>query len=145
VRTSNPSAAELQDLTVVDEDGGSSRLWQRTARLVRGWAADHIGACGYSSVGAVGGGTTPDVLARVRSEVPTSIILVPGFGVQGATAADVVGAFDSRGEGAVVNASRSIVFANREAQTVEELARAAGDAARLMRDQLREALARRAP
>ena len=35
---------------------------------------------------------------------------VPGFGAQGATAADTKGAFDAHGNGAVINASRSLTF-----------------------------------
>jgi orotidine-5'-phosphate decarboxylase len=45
--------------------------------------------------------------------MPHTVFLVPGYGVQGATAADVVGCFDARGYGAIVNASRSIIFAFR--------------------------------
>ena len=45
--------------------------------------------------------------------MPHTLCLVPGYGAQGATAADVVGSFDAEGQGAVVNASRSIIFAYR--------------------------------
>jgi len=38
---------------------------------------------------------------------------VPGFGAQGGTAADVAGAFDQRGLGAIINSSRGIIFAYR--------------------------------
>ena len=39
-------------------------------------------------------------------------LLVPGFGAQGGGAADVAGAFDESGLGAIVNSSRGIIFAH---------------------------------
>ena len=68
--------------------------------------------CGRnSSVGAVVGATYPEQGCRLRALMPHTLFLVPGYGTQGATAADVVGCFDPQGRGAVVNASRSICFA----------------------------------
>ncbi len=145
VRTSNPSAAEIQDLVLGDEHGGrvSERVFERVAALVKTWGEGRRGASGWSSVGAVAGATTPEALAEVRALLPQSILLVPGYGAQGAGARDVIGAFDTEGEGAVVNASRSIVFAKRDASTLAELAQAAGEAAKRMRDEIGEALAKR--
>jgi orotidine-5'-phosphate decarboxylase len=45
--------------------------------------------------------------------MPHTIFLVPGYGAQGATAADVVGCFDARGYGAIIHAARSILLAFR--------------------------------
>jgi orotidine-5'-phosphate decarboxylase len=81
--------------------------------LVETWGNDYRGACGYSSVGAVVGATYPEQARRLRELMPRTLFLVPGYGAQGATAADVVGSFDANGQGAVVNASRSIIFAYR--------------------------------
>jgi orotidine-5'-phosphate decarboxylase len=143
VRTSNPSAAELQDLELAGGEGAPGPLYRRVAALVRRWAEGREGACGYSSVGAVAGATSPGALAQTRELLPRSILLVPGYGAQGASAGEVACAFDARGEGAVVSASRSITFADRSAETLEELAAAAARAAREMRDAVREAVARR--
>ena len=52
-------------------------------------------------------------LAELRSVMPHSWLLVPGYGSQGGTAQDVAGAFDRRGLGAIVNNSRGIIFAHR--------------------------------
>jgi len=145
VRTSNPSAAEIQDLVVRDEGpegNGGERVFERVAGLVRKWGDGRVGEEGWSSVGAVAGATTPETLAEVRELLPHSILLVPGYGAQGGGAADVVGAFNAKGEGAVVNASRSIVFAKPGASTLAELASAAGEAAKRMRDDIGEALSR---
>ncbi len=141
VRTSNPSAAEIQDLVV--RGGGEKRVFEHVAALVKGWGEGRVGEGEWSSVGAVAGATTPEALAEVRGLLPQSILLVPGYGAQGGGAADVVGAFDAKGEGAVVNASRSIVFAKPGASTLAELASAAGEAAKRMRDDIGEALSRR--
>ena len=43
--------------------------------------------------------------------MPKQLFLVPGYGAQGATAADCAASFDSAGRGAIVNASRSVLYA----------------------------------
>ena len=95
VKTSNPSSGELQDLTV---DGET--VFERMARLVDRWDCE-----------AVVGGTYPEQAARARQLMPRATILVPGYGAQGATAADVAPAFRLDGSGAVVNNARGIIFA----------------------------------
>lgn len=133
VRTSNPSARELQDL-----DAGGTPVHEHVAHLVREWGASRVGSCGYSSVGAVVGATAPRELARLRGLLPESWLLVPGVGAQGATAADVAPAFDERGLGAVVNASRSVLYAYADRGDAH-WADHVGAAARALRDDLRAA------
>jgi orotidine-5'-phosphate decarboxylase len=108
VKTSNPSGAELQDLTV---DGRP--VHEHAADLVRDWGRECVGECGYSAVGAVVGATYPDQLKALRARMPEAVLLVPGFGAQGGKAEDAAGAFDAKGDGAVVNSSRGIIFAYR--------------------------------
>lgn len=105
VRTSNPGAKDLQDLTT---DAGP--VFERMAGLVRAWGAANKGASGLSLVGAVVGATWPAESRRLRGLLPETPFLVPGYGAQGATAKDVAAAFLPGGRGAVVNASRSITF-----------------------------------
>jgi orotidine-5'-phosphate decarboxylase len=108
VRTSNPGGADLQELAVAGED---LRIFQKTAAMVRELGAPHVSAeTGLSLVGAVVGATTPEALAALRVEMPDTPFLVPGYGAQGGTAADVAAAFRADGSGAVVNASRSINY-----------------------------------
>ncbi len=108
VRTSNPGGADLQELQLAD---GGDRVFQRTAALVRTLGTPHVSAeTGLSCVGAVVGATTPEALKALRGEMPDTPLLVPGYGAQGGTAADVVAAFRADGSGAVVNASRSINY-----------------------------------
>lgn len=101
-RTSNPGAAELQDLPV---DG--MPLWELVARRVRDdW--NRAGNCML-----VVGGTYPDELARARALCPEMTFLVPGVGAQGADVEAVVRAgVAANGRGLLVNASRSVIFAD---------------------------------
>ena len=135
VKTSNPSSGELQDLST---PGGP--VYETMAALVNGWAHEdgRLGACGYSSVGAVVGATYPEQLAALRGLMRESILLVPGYGAQGATAHDVAAGFDADGLGAVVNSSRGILYAYRE--TGRDYKAAAADAARAMRDEINSVL-----
>ena len=97
----------LQDLVA---DGRP--LYRHVAEYVQRQAAETVAACGYGAVGAVVGATYPAQLAELRSAMPQTLLLVPGFGSQGGTARDVAAAFDAQGGGAVVNNSRGIIFAH---------------------------------
>jgi orotidine-5'-phosphate decarboxylase len=106
VKTSNNSAGEFQDLLA-----GGRPVYRHVADRLRQWAEPHHGERGYSLVGAVVGATYPDQLAGLRESLPRVLMLVPGYGSQGATGRDVAGAFDSDGWGALINNSRGITFA----------------------------------
>lgn len=106
VKTSNPGGTTFQDL----ECSGST-IYQRAASLVERFACQNLGHCDYGCVGAVVGATYPDQLKQLRDTMRHAWFLVPGFGRQGGTARDVAGAFDDNGLGAVINSSRSIIFA----------------------------------
>ena len=107
VKTSNPGGRFLQD-RVCD----TGPVYRRVAAHVDQLAAASAGDCGYGAVGAVIGATYPDQLAELRHAMPRTLFLIPGYGSQGGTAADVARAFDSRGLGAIVNSSRGIIFAH---------------------------------
>jgi orotidine-5'-phosphate decarboxylase len=110
VKTSNPSSSELQDLELTT--GGT--LYQRVAQLVDQWGVGTEGASGYRAVGAVVGGTHPAQGAELRRLLPKVPLLVPGYGAQGAEAADIGRMFDRDGLGAVVNSARAILYAYRK-------------------------------
>jgi orotidine-5'-phosphate decarboxylase len=105
VRTSNPGAGLFQDL-----DCGGVPLFLHVGRAVNTWSSENLGACGFGDVGAVVGATHPRELALLRQALPNTFFLVPGFGAQGGTAAEVGPAVRSDGLGAVVNSSRGILF-----------------------------------
>lgn len=111
VRTSNPGAGLLQDLVV---EGRT--VHDRVADWVEAWAAEDCGENGYGSIGAVVGATVPADLARLRRRMPSAVLLAPGYGAQGGSASDVSHAFDPKGLGAIVNNSRGILYAFRDAK-----------------------------
>jgi orotidine-5'-phosphate decarboxylase len=131
VATSNPSARELQAV-------GSPPLFESAARLVAELGVP--GAEGYLDAGAVVGATRPEVGRRVRQLLPGALFLAPGYGAQGGGAAGVRSLLDDRGGGTLVNSSRGILYAYEG--TGGEYRRAARDAARRTRDELRAAGAR---
>ena len=134
VKTSNPSSGEFQDLAAPDRP-----LWEAVAARVRGWGGDFVGAAGLSPVGAVVGATWPEHAARARELMPHAVILVPGYGAQGASAADAVVAARPDGLGAIVNASRSLMYAFAKRPELKPGDSAAA-AATAMRDELNAAL-----
>ena len=115
VRTSNPGAGTFQDIT---QDGRT--VYETVAATVENLAARTAGGNDYACVGAVVGATYPEELKTLRSAMPHAPLLIPGYGSQGGTAADVTAAFDSRGLGAVINSSRGINFAFRDKTYSEE-------------------------
>ncbi|MDQ6751458.1 MAG: orotidine-5'-phosphate decarboxylase [Actinomycetota bacterium] len=103
VRTSNPGAADLQDLPTLDSDGQTAPLWERLA--VR------VAALG-SGVGAVVGATVPEHLQRLRTLMPRTVFLLPGVGAQGARVQDLGPAFAPGPASGLVAVSRGIVAAH---------------------------------
>lgn len=111
VRTSNPGAADLQDL----ELAGGGVLWERLARIVCELGEPGIGESGLSDVGAVVGATVPEHVARARELMPNAVFLLPGIGAQGGRVDQLAPAFAPGRAGGLVSASRGIVDAYRQA------------------------------
>lgn len=88
LRTSNPGAALFQD--------GMEETLVAAIRRERAF-------------GAVVGATDPRAAVRLRTALPETLFLVPGFGAQGG--ADLAPFFGDSGRGAVVNSSRGILYA----------------------------------
>ncbi|MGI8978327.1 MAG: orotidine-5'-phosphate decarboxylase [Pirellulaceae bacterium] len=107
VKTSNPGGGRFQDLVA---DGKT--LYRHVAEFIEGLASKSRGSEGYGIVGAVCGATYPEQLAELRQAMPSTLLLIPGFGAQGGTAKDCAAAFDERGLGGIVNNSRGIIFAH---------------------------------
>lgn len=138
VRTSNPSAGDLQDLKL--EDGRT--VYEAMADKVAEWGADVIGENGFSSVGAVVGATWPEQAVEIRKRMPNNLILVPGYGAQGAGPDAAVASFTKDGKGSIVNASRSLMCAwkKREDLDPSDYAKATRDEAIDMKTKLNAAL-----
>jgi orotidine-5'-phosphate decarboxylase len=114
-RTSNPGAAELQNLTVVEEPSTGApaeALHLRVARRAAGWGPG-------GTVGLVVGATAPAELRAIRAVAPGLAILVPGIGAQGGDLEPVLAdgpacagpAAGRPGRGLLVNVSRGIAGA----------------------------------
>jgi len=115
VRTSNPGAGTFQDRTQAGQT-----LYQTVADVVESLSGATADAEGYGCVGAVVGATYPAELVELRQRMPHVPLLIPGYGSQGGTAADVAAAFRADGLGALVNNSRGINFAYRSGSLAEE-------------------------
>ena len=139
VKTLNPSSGEFQDLIA-----SGRPLWESVAARVNEWGSDSAftGASGLSPVGAVVGATYPEHARRARELMPAATILAPGFGAQGAPAADAVASARADGTGVIVNASRSLMYAYRKKEGAKP-GEAAAEYAEAMRLELNAALAAR--
>ena len=135
VRTSNPGAADVEDLRL--EDGEC--VWERVAAIVDELGGAGVGETGISDVGAVMGATVPAHLERARELMGRAPFLLPGVGAQGGEVEDLAPAFAPGRAGGLVSASRSIVGAHAangtrpaaaaraEAERLRELAWAQAD------------------
>ena len=107
VRTSNPGGDAIQTLKL--EDGRT--VAEAVGDVVAALGTRCVGESGYSSVGMVVGATKPQDAAKLRERYPQQLFLVPGFGAQGGSAEDVRACFKPDGTGALITASRSVIYA----------------------------------
>ena len=124
VKTSNPSSGEFQDQKV-----GKKTVYELVGKKVDEWGAELV-KNGYSDVGAVVGATYPEMGEVLREIMPKAYILVPGYGAQGATAAELKPFFNKDGLGAIVNSSRGIIAAYKQDKYAEYGAEGFAEAAR---------------
>ncbi|HEX7245902.1 MAG TPA: orotidine-5'-phosphate decarboxylase [Solirubrobacterales bacterium] len=116
VRTSNPGAADVQDLPAPD-----APLHERLARLVDGLGDRLPGEGGLSGMGAVVGATEPERIGRLRELMPRAIFLLPGVGAQGGQPELLGAAFAAGPASALVPVSRGIAAAEDPAAAAEDL------------------------
>ena len=122
-RTSNPGARDFQDLRA-----NGLPLYEIVAHKALEWNT-------HENVGLVVGATYPEQLKRVRAICPGMLLLIPGVGAQGGDLAVAVGCgVDVRGERAIINVSRQILYASRE----KDFALAARSAAGETRDRIND-------
>lgn len=117
-RSSNPGGAAIQDFA--DADG--KKLYQQIADIVNEIACTdgRIASCGYSNVGMVVAGLSNEQAEAFRKKYDKIWFLVPGYGAQGATAQDCVKYCRKDGTGALISASRSIIYAYEKPQYKEQ-------------------------
>lgn len=135
-KTSNPSSGELQDKKI---DGVP--IYEIMGKMSEEWGKELMGVYGYSGVGIVAGATYPEQIKRLRELLPHTFFLIPGYGAQGASAADIAAAFDKNGLGGIVNSSRGIMCAYQKQRCDErEFAAAARQEAVRMREEIMNAV-----
>lgn len=133
VKTSNPGSGELQDIKTAD----GQTIYQVMGQLNEQIAAGTEGKYGFTMAGAVTGATYPEQIQNLRTLLPRTFFLVPGYGAQGGTAEDVKYAFNENGHGAIVNSSRGIMCAwKKTGNNGLDFGEAARNAAIAMRDDI---------
>ncbi len=105
VRTSNPGSDAIQSVQT-----SCGTVAETIAKGLASAGESNLGARAYSDLGAVVAATKPEDAARLRELMPRQLFLVPGFGAQGGTVETVRELF-SNGTGAIINASRSVLYA----------------------------------
>ncbi len=110
IKTSNPGSKDFQDLVLHN----SKKYYAWVAQRINQWGNSLKGQKGYSLLGAVVGATFPQEALQLRNILTNNIFLVPGYGAQGAQAQDLKASFKDDKTGALINASRSIIYAYRK-------------------------------
>jgi orotidine-5'-phosphate decarboxylase len=116
VRTSNPGAADVEDLPAPQRP-----LHESLAALVDGFSERLLGEGGLSGMGAVVGATEPGHIARLRELMPRSVFLIPGVGAQGGRPELLGAAFAPGPASGLVAASRGIAADPDPAAAAERL------------------------
>jgi orotidine-5'-phosphate decarboxylase len=131
VRTSNPGAADVQELALAQGGSVSAAL----ARIVDELGRPGVGASSLSDVGAVIGATAPERLESLRAIMPHQVLLLPGIGPQGGSGRDLAPAFAPGPAGGLVSASRAIVHAHERVEVSAGSPSTARDPAACARDE----------
>lgn len=120
--SSNSGSTDFQFLKVDGEP-----LYLRVAQKVLSW--NFL----YGNCGLVVGGTHTNELGEIRAQAPGLPFLIPGIGAQGGNLEMVVKhATDEQGLSALINSSRTVIYASSE----EDFAEAARQRLKQLRDQI---------
>jgi len=126
-RTSNAGAADFQSLRC-ETEGDSRPLFEIVALKASQWNI-------HGNIGLVVGATYPEELRLIRNSHPNMPLLIPGIGAQGGDLASTVRyGVNARGEGAIINSSRGIIYASKG----KDFAQAARQAASSLRNQIND-------
>ena len=124
-RTSNAGAVDFQALHS-EIEGGYRPLFEIVALKVSQWNI-------HGNIGLVIGATYPEELKLIRQSHPNIPLLIPGIGAQGGDLASAVRyGVNGKGEKAIINSSRQIIYASRG----KDFAQAARRVATELRDQI---------
>ncbi|MFC2021915.1 orotidine-5'-phosphate decarboxylase [Chloroflexota bacterium] len=119
-RTSNAGAVDFQSLNC-EVENGRRPLFEIVALRASQWNT-------HGNIGLVVGATYPEELRLIRQSHPDMPLLIPGIGAQGGDLASTVRyGVDAKGEKAIINSSRQIIYASREKDFAEAARRAASE------------------
>jgi len=117
-RTSNAGAIDFQSLRCVEHD---RPLFEVVALKASEWNV-------HGNVGLVVGATYPEELKLIRQNHPDMPLLIPGIGAQGGDLELTIRyGVDAKGERAIINSSRQIIYASREKDFAEAARKAASE------------------
>ncbi len=139
LHSTNPGAEQVQEKVLFTGEP----LYLALALEIEAHNQEHAGEGGFGLLGAVVGATYPEKLATLRQLMPHTFFLIPGYGAQGAGPAEVKRGFLEGGRGALVAASRSVIFAWEKDPTDPQgvgFDRAAAEAAEEMKLAINRAL-----
>jgi len=118
--TSNPGSKDFQMI------GGEDPVYKQVARRVKEWNK-------WGNLGLVVGATNPSELKEIRTIAGDIPILIPGIGAQGGDLqSSVKGGVNKKGDRAIINVSRSIIYSSDR----EDFARSAKLFARRLKDDI---------
>jgi len=119
-RTSNAGAMDFQSLRC-ETESGARPLFELVAQKASQWNQN-------GNIGLVVGATYPEELKLIRQNYPDMPLLIPGIGAQGGDLALVIRyGVDGRGEKAIINSSRQIIYASQGKGFAEAARRAAAE------------------
>ena len=125
-RTSNTGAADFQSLRCETEEHNYRPLFELVALKASLWNI-------HGNIGLVVGATYLEELKLIRNSHPDMPLLIPGIGAQGGDLASTVRyGVNAKGEGAIINSSRGIIYASPG----KDFAQAARQAASSLREQI---------
>ena len=108
LRTSNPGARDIEYL-----ESNDKKIYYHVGDKLEEMGSKFTGSCGYSSLGAVVGGTHVDEAIEIRDRYRNMFFLIPGYGAQGGKGDDAA-LYLKDGNGGVVNSSRGIITAYKK-------------------------------
>ncbi len=133
LRTTNPQSHFFQHH---GQPSASVQLARQLARL----GESSVGQFGFSNVGAVVGASAHQEAQQFREIHPTGWFLVPGVGAQGATASQGLASANDQKMGALVVASRSLLFPREDGNNYDHSMESMQQSVQAATRQLRELL-----
>jgi orotidine-5'-phosphate decarboxylase len=118
--TSNVGSADFQL-----QASGDMLLYERVLKTVSGWGSPE-------NIMFVIGATRKEQLKHVREFLPEHFFLIPGVGTQGGDVATVCENAMNQDGGVLINVSRAVIYAGKDA----DFAKQAGEAAKLYQQQM---------